>query len=276
MAKRIEGITAPIFDLSNRVAIVTGASSGIGAAIAATLAAFGARVVAVGRNAGRLANVVGDIRLTGGTAEAVVSELTDVNGIEQVIGAALRAFGQLDVIVHAAGIFIPATVIDTTADDFFKQWAVNVRVPFDLTKAALPYLKAGSSIIFVSSTAARVGFANTTAYAASKAAVDAMTRVMAIELAPRGICVNGIAPGWTATPMNARLREDPAVVAAAIAATPAGRLAVPEDIAPSVVFLASEASRFIQGVVLDVGGGYPSLPDVIRRSATAHVTEGSS
>ena len=91
-------------------------------------------------------------------------------------------------------------------------------------------------------------------------------RVMAVELASRDISVNAVSPGWTATPMNERLRADAAVVDAAIASTPAGRLAIPEDIAPAVVFLASPAARFVQGLILTVEGGYLSLPDVIRRS----------
>jgi NAD(P)-dependent dehydrogenase (short-subunit alcohol dehydrogenase family) len=255
------------FRLEGRVAVVTGASSGIGAAIAVALAAAGAKVIAVGREAQRLQATVGKIIGLGHEAHGVVAELTDFAGARAVVDTTIERYGRMDVLVHSAGIFIPATFVDATCEELDRHWKVNVRAPFELTQVALAHLGPGSSVIFITSTVARVGFANTATYSASKAAVDGMMRVMAIELAPRGICVNGIAPGWTATPMNETLREDGDVVAAAIAATPAGRLAVPEDIAPSVVFLASTASRFVQGIVLDVGGGYPSLPDVIRKGA---------
>ncbi|MCX7056386.1 MAG: SDR family NAD(P)-dependent oxidoreductase, partial [Proteobacteria bacterium] len=254
------------FGLNGKVAIVTGASSGIGAAIASALALAGASVVAVGRDTARLDAIQRKIEALGNEAAIVNADLTSEEGINGVVESALNRFGQLDILVNSAGIFAPASFLDTSSVDLDKHWAVNVRAPFLLTQRALPHLRPGSSIIFITSTVARVGFANTAAYSASKAALDGMMRVMAIELAPRGIAVNGVAPGWTATPMNEAIREDADVVAAAVSATPCGRLAVPDDIAPSVVFLASEASRFIQGVVLDVGGGYPSLPNVIRRT----------
>lgn len=264
------------FNLADKVAVITGASSGIGAATARAFNAAGASVVAVGRDTGRLNDVARDMPVAGNPVEIVSADLVNEAGIRDVIDSTLRRFGRLDVLVHCAGVFVPATVVETTPGDLAHQWNVNVRAPFALTQAAIPHLAPGASIIFVTSTVARIGFANTAAYSATKAAMDGMMRVMAVELAPRGICVNGVAPGWTATPMNERLRDDPQVVAAAIAATPAGRLAIPEDIAPSIVFLASAASRFIQGVVLDVGGGYPSLPDVIRRTGASAAQSGGA
>ena len=266
MTDRKEGMTNLNFDLTGRVAIVTGASSGIGAAIAVALASAGAGVAAVGRNQQRLREVVDEINSNGGKAEAIEAELTHPERVNQVIDSTMNAFGGIDVLVLCAGIFIPATYEETTLEDFDRQLDANLRAPFLLSKAALPHLKPGSSIIFVTSTTARVGFANTSAYSASKGALDSLMRVMAVELAPRDICVNAVSPGWTATPMNEHLREDPDVVDAAVASTPAGRLAIPEDIAPSVVFLASEAARFVQGLILTIEGGYPSLPDVIRKS----------
>ena len=266
MTDRKEGMTHLNFDLTGRVAIVTGASSGIGAAIATALADAGAGVAAAGRDRQRLRKVVDEINAKGGKAEAIEVELTHADGVRHVIDSTINAFAGIDVLVLCAGIFIPATYKETTLEDFDRQLDVNLRAPFLLSKAALPHLKPGSSIIFVTSTTARVGFANTSAYAASKGALDSLMRVMAVELAPLDICVNAVSPGWTATPMNEHLREDTDVVDAAIASTPAGRLAIPEDIAPGVVFLASEAARFVQGLILTIEGGYPSLPDVIRKS----------
>ena len=269
MTERATGTTSLNFDLPGRVAVVTGASSGIGAAIARALAESGARVVATGRNKDRLQRVIYEIAAAGGEAISIEAELTGATGVKRVIDGALSHFSGIDVLVLCAGIFMPATFADTTLDELDEHMNVNLRAPFMLSNAALPHLKPGSSIIFVTSTTARIGFANTAAYTASKGALDALMRVMAVELAPHDICVNAVSPGWTATPMNEHLREDADVVDAAIASTPAGRLAIPEDIAPSVVFLASEAARFVQGLILTVEGGYPSLPDVIRKSGTS-------
>jgi len=222
-------------------------------------------VVATGRDEGRLHSVI-ECLDEGAEALAVPADLTSSGAAKSIVAAALDAFARIDAVVHCAGVFIPASFEETTLDDFRTQWALNVEAPFTLSKEAVSHMAPGSSLIFISSTAGRIGFANTGAYAATKAAIDSFTRVWGIELAAKGIRVNGIAPGWIQTPMNEALREDAAVVESAIAATPAGRLGVPADIAPSVVFLASDDAAFINGVVLDVGGGYPNLPDVIKRN----------
>ena len=251
------------FDLSERVAIVTGASSGIGAEVAWALAKSGAQVVAVGRNRQRLRNVVGTILDGGGRAVPFEAELTDAVEVEALVESVLDQFGAIDVLVGCAGVFTPGAFSKTSIDEFDRHIDVNFRAICMLCMAVLPHLKAGSSIIFVTSTTARIGFSNTAAYAASKGALDALMRVMAVELAPREICVNAVSPGWTATPMNEKIRENDDVIKAAVASTPAGRLAIPSDIAPSVVFLASRAARFVQGLILTVEGGYPSQLDVI-------------
>ncbi len=264
------------FDLNDRVAIVTGASSGIGEAIAIALSKAGATVVAVGRDKERLDNVIGQIRSSGAQAISIAAELTDDNDRKRIIENTVEQYGKIDILASAAGIFLPAKFEETSHEELALQLNVNAVAPILLAQASVPFMGPGSSIIFVTSTTARVGFANTGAYSASKGALDSMMRVMAIELAPKDICVNAVSPGWTATPMNENLREDREVVAAAIAATPAGRLAIPDDIAPSVVFLASEAARYVQGLILTVEGGYPSLPDVIRRSSTDQSEAGGS
>ncbi len=257
-------MTHSMFNLSGRVAIVTGASSGIGAQIAEDLASAGASVAMVGRNQDRLQAVAEKIARSGGSVHAIAAELTDSKGQQKIIDETLSAFQRIDVLALSAGIFLPASFEEMSADNIQSQMEVNYSAPVTLVQRALPHLERGSSIIFVTSSCARIGFSFTGAYAASKGALDAMMRVMAVELAPRGIAVNGVSPGWTETPMNESIREDSSVVEAAIAATPAGRLATPSDISPSVVFLASKAAGFVQGQVIAAEGGYPSLPDVIR------------
>lgn len=257
------------FDLQGRVAIVTGASSGIGEEIASAIAGSGGKAALVGRNPERLEQACQAIAAAGGEAIPIVADLVSEAGRTKIVEDVLARWGRLDVLVHSAGVFLPNAFVEAPIEELEQQFDVNLRAPYALTKEALPHIGEGGSIIFITSTCGHVGFANTAAYSATKGAINALTRVLAIELAPRGIAVNAIAPGWIATPMNEELRQDREVVAAAIAATPAGRLGTPRDIAPAVVFLASPAARFVQGVILDVGGGYPSLPNVIRSEGAA-------
>ena len=148
MTRQTAGATSLDFDLTGRVAVVTGASSGIGAAIAKALAASGTRVVATGRNKERLQKVNSEIAAAGGEAVSIEAELTDANGVDHIINSALNYFGGLDILVLCAGIFIPATFADTTLEELDKQIDINLRSAFLLSKAALPCLKPGSSIIF--------------------------------------------------------------------------------------------------------------------------------
>jgi glucose 1-dehydrogenase len=133
-----------------------------------------------------------------------------------------------------------------------------VRAPFALTQAALPHLNRDSAVVFIGSISGHVGFANESAYAATKAAVDGLTRALAIELAPRGVRVNCVAPGFTSSPMNAVFREgSPDVIQRVVESTLSKRLGRVEDVAAAVLFVASDAASQIYGVVLPVDGGYP-------------------
>jgi NAD(P)-dependent dehydrogenase (short-subunit alcohol dehydrogenase family) len=245
------------FDLDGKVAIITGASSGIGAAIGVELAGAGASVALVGRNRGRLTAAVESVEgAGGGRAAAVETDLTSDGGPAQIVGETLEVFGRIDVVVHAAGLFKPEPFADTTDDLLDEQWKTNVRAPYRLTQAVLPHLEEGSAIIFISSIAGHVGFLNSSAYCATKGAVELLVKALANELAPRGIRVNAIAPGNVRTPMNEHLLADPDYEQTMVDATPAGRIGEVEDIAPAVLFLASGAAKYVHGASIVVDGGW--------------------
>jgi NAD(P)-dependent dehydrogenase (short-subunit alcohol dehydrogenase family) len=250
-------------DLSGKTALCTGATSGIGRATAIALAAAGASVVAVGRDATRLGETIGEIESAGGTAVPARFDLLDPTAPQQITEVALDRFGRIDILASCAGIYESAAVgqqdVDTLAV-IDRQWELNARAPFRMVEAVLPHLTEGSSITFISSTMARFGIGYGAGYSMSKAALEAFMRVLAVELGPRGVRVNAISPGWVITPMNEKAREDPAIERFAIAATPVGRLASPEDLATIVVFLASDAAAYIHGTVVCAEGGYPALP----------------
>jgi NAD(P)-dependent dehydrogenase (short-subunit alcohol dehydrogenase family) len=242
----------PGFDLGGRVAVVTGASSGIGAAIAEALSQAGARVVLTGRDEERLRRVADRL----GEHHVVAADLAEDGSAGTIVAETLGAFGALNVLVHSAGIFWPKPFAEAPLSDFDEQFRINVRAPYALTQAALPHLQPDGSVIFISSIAGRVGFPSSTAYCGTKGAVELMTKSLAMELAPVGVRVNAIAPGNVHTPMNERFFESEDYNRSMIERTPFGRVGVVEDIAPVAVFLASDAARYIHGESILVDGGW--------------------
>lgn len=242
----------PSFGLKGKVAVVTGASSGIGFAIAEAMSQAGAKVVLVGRDEERLrrcAERCGEHRL-------VAVDLVGDEAPARIVEEALEAFGALSSIVHSAGIFWPKPFGEAPLEEFDMHWRVNVRAPYAITQAALPHLQPDGSVIFVSSIAGQVAFPSSAAYCATKGAVEQLTKALSVELAPSGVRVNAIAPGNIRTPMNARFLESKEYERSMIERTPFGRVGVVEDIAPVAVFLASDAARYIHGESILVDGGW--------------------
>lgn len=242
--------------LLDRVAIVTGASSGIGMETASQLASAGAQVVLVGRDTDRLEDVTRRLRADGAEATAIRADLEEADAAEEVAAAAVERFGRIDLLVHSAGIFEPAPLRETPDASFERQWRVNVRAPFQLSKLAVPHMPSGSAIVFISSTVAHTGFAACAAYSATKGAVEAMARALSAELAP-GIRVNAIAPGFVRTPMVTRqLEGNPDMEGGLLEKTPVGFIGRPEDIGRLVAFVCSPLSAYTHGSTLVVDGGW--------------------
>ncbi|MGO4222808.1 SDR family NAD(P)-dependent oxidoreductase [Lysobacter sp. TAF61] len=242
-------------DLSGKTALVTGASRGIGRASALALAASGARVLLhYGRGQGEAEAVASVIRSNGGHAETIGEDLLAADGATRLANQVRSVVGdRLDILVANAGMAKAAIIEDTTIEDFDALFALNVRAPFFLVQHLLSTMGMGSSVVFLSSLAAHtsVGFP---AYAASKGAVETLVKHFAAALGQRGIRVNAIAPGIVDTDMsNFTKTESGRTYALGIQALK--RLAMPDDIASVVRFLASEDARWITGVTIRVDGG---------------------
>lgn len=244
------------FSLDGRTAVVTGASSGIGAGVAEGMAYAGARVVAVGRDADRLQRIAHRIGQSGAECLTVNADVCSDEGRRRIVDATIEAFGSLDVLVHSAGIFWPKPFEETTPDDFDRQMDTNVRAPYFLTQLALPHLKPTGCVIFISSIAGYVGFPNSSAYCATKGATELLAKALTMEYGREGVRFNCIAPGNIRTPMNEHLLADPGYEKLMIDSTPSGRVGVVDEIAPAAVYLASEAARYVYGTSLLVDGGW--------------------
>ena len=242
----------PSLSLEGKVAIVTGASSGIGFSIAEAMSEAGAKVVLVGRDEERLRRCAERCR----EHLVVAVDLIVDDAPARIVTETLSAFGAVDSIVHSAGIFWPKPLAEAPLEDFDMQWRVNVRAPYALTQAALPHLQRDSSVTFVSSIAGQVAFPNSAAYCATKGAIEQLTKALAVELSPVGVRVNAIAPGNIRTPMNEELLNSKEYEQMYLDGTPYGRVGVVEDIAPLAVFLASDAARYIHGESILVDGGW--------------------
>jgi len=251
--------TRPIRNLTGKVALVTGASQGIGAEIARSLAGAGAAVtVNFSTSASAAHKVVADICAYGGRAIAVQGDVSIAADAARLVLETRRAFGRLDVLVNNAAHFTFEPLLDITEAAFHRHFNVNVLGPMLMTQQAVRQFEGGGCVINVGSAGILTPGPNSTLYAASKAALDMMTMVLAKELGPKAIRVNGIRPGATQTEGNERLgtMSDPALVRLLIEKTALRRFGQPSDIAPVVVFLASDDAAWITGEVINVSGGF--------------------
>jgi 3-oxoacyl-[acyl-carrier protein] reductase len=243
-----------MFDLSGKVAVVTGASRGIGRAIAVELARQGATVVAAAR-ADHAGGTVSDITSGGGRAEAASVDVTDSAALERLPASVIERHGRLDILVSNAGITRDQLLMRMKRDDWDLVIATNLTASFTLAQAAIrPMLKQRSGrIIAVSSVVGQMGNAGQTSYAASKAGLIGFAKALAREVASRGITVNVIAPGLIDTDMTRAVTGE--THAGWAAQVPLGRLGTAEDVAAAVCFLASDEAAYITGHVLAVNGG---------------------
>ncbi|MEU1159280.1 glucose 1-dehydrogenase [Streptomyces sp. NPDC005921] len=241
--------------LAGKTALVTGATSNIGRAIAEAFAAEGAHVVVSGRSAGRGAEVVDGIRALGGRADFVRADLDGGAAASRALAeeAARALGGRIDVLVNNAGIYPGDATTATDEKTFDEVYAVNVKAPFFLTAAVAPAMAeaGGGAIVNLGSWIARLGIPVGALYSSTKGAVETLTRAWAAEFGPRGVRVNAISPG-VVLPAGA---EDAGIAEAMMKGTPAGRMGTPEEIASAAVYLAADESSFVHGVVLDVDGG---------------------
>jgi 3-oxoacyl-[acyl-carrier protein] reductase len=242
--------------LNGKTALVTGASRGIGRASALALARMGAQVlVHYGRGAKEADNVVAEIRKGGGRADAIAADLAAADGPHKLARQVRSVVGdRLDILVANAGVSKTATIEETTVGDFDALFAVNVRAPFFLVQQLLPILHEGSSVVLISSLAARAVVGTIPAYAATKGAIDTLVKHLASALGQRGIRVNAVAPGVVATDMSSFTKTD-AGREYALGLQTFKRLAEPEDLGDVVAFLASSDARWITGDTIHVDGG---------------------
>jgi NAD(P)-dependent dehydrogenase (short-subunit alcohol dehydrogenase family) len=243
-------------DLISRTALVTGASRGIGRAVARALAAAGARVIVHYGNSAREAEaLVAEIRAAGGKADALSADLGAPDGAHKLAADMRRLIGErLDILVANAGIATPASIEDQTVEEFDRMFAVNVRAPFFLVQQLLPLFGDGASIVLLSSLGARASVGLLPAYAATKGAIDTLVKHFAALLGPRGIRVNAVAPGVIDTDMSSFVRSDEGRDYT-LGLQALQRIGHPDDIADVVTFIASDAARWVTGQTIEASGG---------------------
>lgn len=246
-----------MFDLTGRRALITGGSRGIGAACVRVFSAAGADVAFSYRErSGQADDLVAELEEAGKSAHVFQADLGSGEGCEGLVSEAASALGGLDILVHNAGIWTGGSIESMPDETWRETMGVNLDSAFYLTRAAVGYLRERSHgrIIYITSTAAQRGEAEHSHYAASKGAIQSLTKSLGVELAPDRITVNAVAPGWVLTDMVTDALTDEEILKVE-KGIPRGRMARPEDIARPVAFLASDGAVHITGEILNVNGG---------------------
>ena len=248
-------------DLSSKVALVTGASKGIGHAICKVLADAGADIAAVGRDQDGLDDVAREVKALGRRCEIIFADLASAEAPIAAARTALAAFGAVDILVNNAGIALLDHLIDAKIDDWDKTMAVNLRAPFLLARELVPQMMArrAGKIINVSSQSGVVGLESHGAYCASKGGLNMLTKVMTIEWSKHNIQINAVCPTVILTPMGEKAWGDPAKGEPMLAKIPLGRFGKPVEVADLVFYLASPASDLICGETILIDGGFTAL-----------------
>lgn len=241
--------------LADKVAIITGGGSGIGKAIAMAFVREGAKVVIAGRDSKKLDRAALEI---GADCLTVSADVSNADSVKKLVSATLDRFRRINVLVNNAAVLLPGTAESLSEEDFDQTFAINVKGLWFMSRAVLPHMRAagGGSIVNIASVLSLVGARNRVAYAASKGAVMAMTKAMALDHAAENIRVNSIASGIVETEMVARFSTDENARKQRIAMHPMGRFGQPEEIASAAVFLASDESGWTTGSVITIDGGY--------------------
>jgi NAD(P)-dependent dehydrogenase (short-subunit alcohol dehydrogenase family) len=239
----------PSFDLDGHVALVTGASRGIGHDLALALAHAGAQVVAGARS-------IPELEEEG--IHPVELDVRERRSVDAAVASAIERFGKLDVLVNNAGLGTNHDALDATEEEWDELMAVNLKGAFLACQAAGRHMveRGYGRIVNMSSQAAAVGLRRHAAYSASKAGLEGLTRVLAVEWTPHGVTVNAVAPTFIRTPGTAERLDDPAFLEEVLARIPAGRVGTTTEVAAAVIFLASPAASLITGAVLPVDGGW--------------------
>ena len=244
------------FSIAGKTALVTGASSGIGAEIAAVFTEAGAHVIASGQSEERLSR----IKVKTG-CETVAADISTVAGCETLVTKALQKAPRIHILVNSAGVALVGSVLDYSAKDWDRTMAINLRAPFLLAKGVAPgMIEAGAGkIINISSQTGVIALADHAAYASSKGGLNALTKSLMTELAPHNIQVNAICPTVVMTEMGKKIWSPPKKSRPMIAATPLGRFGEPVEIADMALYLASPASNLVNGALMMMEGGYSSV-----------------
>lgn len=255
MAKAID------FGIQGKVAVVTGASKGLGRGLAKAMAAAGATVAAAARSLPELEELAAEIRAEGGACEAFAMDLRDVGSIRSTFAAIAACFGRVDILVNNAGMGNPVPAVDISESDWDWMMDLNLKGTFFCCQEAgrLMLARGAGRIVNISSQASVVAIPGEAVYCASKGGVNMLTKVLAAEWSGRGVTVNAVGPTFIRTPGTAERLDDPAFLTGVVAKIPRGRVAAIDDVAGAVIYLASDAADMVTGTLLLVDGGWTAL-----------------